>query len=372
MKAHLIHFYRFLITGLILILFQGKPALLAGEDLKTENINAKTNWTVLPFFFYSPETSLALGGGGGVFFRPSIAEKSDRPSSFRFFAYYTLKKQWQFEFTPEIYFKGGIYRIEGNLFLNRFVDKFYGIGNSTLLSDEEDYISKSFRYFIRFYRRMIGHFYLAIQHEYHHYRLTNTELGSLLGSGQIPGSLPADFSGISLFSFWDSRDNIMFPGKGSFHEASMGLFRKGLGSDFDCTIYNLNLRKYFPVFSSRVLALHVYLRFIDGNSPFQWYSYFGGESYLRGYYKGRYRDKQTVFIQMEYRTPLWKRLGAAVFGGVGEVMEKINHFSFDRLRASWGFGLRFNLIPEEHLNIRLDFGFGHDMSGFYVTVTEAF
>jgi outer membrane protein assembly factor BamA len=371
-KANYMHFCRFLITGLVLILLQGEFALLVGEEIKAEFEKNKTNWSVLPFFFYSPETSLAIGGGGGIFFRPFGAEISDRPSSFRFVAYYTLKKQWQFEFAPEIYFKDGIYRVEGNLFFNKFVDKFYGIGNNTLLSDEENYTSKSFRYFIRLYRKMIGYFYLAVQHEYHHYRLTDKEAGSLLESGLVSGSLPTDFSGISLFSFWDSRDNILFPEKGSFYEASVGLFRKGFGSDFDCIIYNLNLRKYFPVFTSRILALQLYLRFIEGDSPFQWYSYFGGESYMRGYYKGRYRDKQTAFVQVEYRTSLWKRLGAAVFCGVGEVMEKLSGFSFDRLRASWGIGLRFKLIPEEHLNLRFDLGFGHDMSGFYVTVTEAF
>jgi len=353
-------------------LLLGKIPLLWGEENKEEIEKNKTNWSVLPFFSYSPETSLAFGGGGGVFFRPFGAEISDRPSSLRFIAYYTLKKQWQFEIAPEIYFKDGIYRIEASLFFNKFVDKFYGIGNNTLLADEEDYISNSFRYFIRFYRRMINHFYLAVQHEYHHYKLTETEDGSMLESGQIPGSLPSNLSGISLFSFWDSRDNILFPKKGSFYEASIGFFRRGLGSDFNCTIYNLNLRNYLPIFSSHVIAVHAYMRCINGDAPFQWFSYFGGESYMRGYYKGRYRDKQTVFVQMEYRTPLWKRLGAAVFLGTGEVMENLSSFTFNGLRTSWGFGLRFNLIPEEHLNLRLDFGFGHDMSGFYVTVLEAF
>lgn len=372
MKIHFKRFLRFFSSGLILILLLGKIPLLLGEEIKTEIEKNKTNWSVLPFFFYSPETSLAIGGGGGVFFRPFDAEKSDRPSSLRFVGYYTLKKQWQFEFAPEIYFKDGIYRIEGNLFFNKFVDKFYGIGNNTLISDEEGFTSKTFRYFIRFYRKMFETFYLALQHEYHSYRLTETETGRLLGSGLIPGSLPSHFSGISLFSFWDSRNNILFPEKGSFYEVSAGFFRKNLGSDYDCSIYNFNLRKYFPIFSSRVLAIQAYLRFINGEAPFQWYSYFGGESFMRGYYKGRYRDKHTVFFQIEYRTPVWKRIGAVVFAGMGEVMEKFCRFSLNGLRTSWGFGLRFNLIPEEHLNLRFDFGFGGDMSGFYITVLEAF
>lgn len=360
------------LSGLILIFFTGNFPLLAEEELKTEPNMNKTNWTVLPFFSYSPETSVAFGGGGGVFFRPFGAEITDRPSSLKFISYYTLKKMWQFEFEPEIYFKDGIYRLEGNLFFNKIVDKFYGIGNDTSLEDEENYTSKSFRYFVRFYRQIFKNFYLAVQHEYHHYRLTETEAGKMLGAGVIPGSESADFSGITLFSIWDSRDNILFPEKGSFHEVSIGLFRKNLGSDYDCSIYNFNLRKYFPIFFSSVFAMQAYLRFINGEAPFQWYSYFGGESFMRGYYKGRYRDKHTVFFQIEYRTPVWKRIGAVVFAGMGEVMDKFSRFSLNGLRTSWGFGVRFNLIPEEHLNLRLDFGFGDDMSGFYITVIEAF
>jgi hypothetical protein len=57
----------------------------------------------------------------------------------------------------------------------------------------------------------------------------------------------------------------------------------------------------------------------SGNVPYRMLPTLGGSKYLRGYYKGRFRDKNLILIQQECRMPLYKRLGIAVFGGVGEV-----------------------------------------------------
>jgi len=42
------------------------------------------------------------------------------------------------------------------------------------------------------------------------------------------------------------------------------------------------------------------------------------------------------------------------------------------MKPSVGTGLRIMIDKAERLNMRLDFGFGDDTSGFYLNVTEAF
>jgi hypothetical protein len=93
---------------------------------------------------------------------------------------------------------------------------------------------------------------------------------------------------------------------------------------------------------------------------------------MRGFYEGRYRDHDLVVVQAEHRLPLWRRFGWAGFAGLGDVASKISQFRSRDVKASAGFGLRYMLIPEEKMNLRLDFGFGKNTSGFYVTITEAF
>jgi hypothetical protein len=69
-----------------------------------------------------------------------------------------------------------------------------------------------------------------------------------------------------------------------------------------------------------------------------------------------------LVLQGEYRMPLWRRLGAAAFGGLGQL-------GLNRFKYSVGWGLRYNINPKERLNLRLDLGF---TSGTCVTIGEAF
>jgi len=47
-------------------------------------------------------------------------------------------------------------------------------------------------------------------------------------------------------------------------------------------------------------------------------------------------------MQAEYRRPLWWRLGAVVFGGVGDVYgESASEVTFGNLKYSYGLGLRY-------------------------------
>jgi hypothetical protein len=98
----------------------------------------------------------------------------------------------------------------------------------------------------------------------------------------------------------------------------------------------------------------------------------GGDTLMRGYYYGRYRDKNLAVLQAEYRMPVWKRLGLVGFAGVGDVAPAPGRFRLGSFKAAGGFGFRFLFDPKEKTSIRLDFGFGKDTSGMYITATEAF
>jgi hypothetical protein len=93
---------------------------------------------------------------------------------------------------------------------------------------------------------------------------------------------------------------------------------------------------------------------------------------MRGLYEGRYRDKNVIAAQLEYRLPMWRRFGAVAFAGLGEVAPKIGNFELKSFKHTAGLGLRYQLVPAEKINLRMDFGWSKDSSGFYVALTEAF
>lgn len=94
---------------------------------------------------------------------------------------------------------------------------------------------------------------------------------------------------------------------------------------------------------------------------------------MRGYYDGRYTDKNLLAFQAEYRFHLIGRFGMVVFSGVGRVGHTSNDvFSMKHLKPSLGTGLRYAIDKKEKLNLRLDFGVGDRSDGFYFNIIEAF
>ena len=94
---------------------------------------------------------------------------------------------------------------------------------------------------------------------------------------------------------------------------------------------------------------------------------------MRGYYRGRYRERNLIAMQAEYRMPLVGRLGAVFFGGYGEVAHELRGFELQRFKRSLGLGARFLFSRADQLHLRVDFGFGEEgFSGVYINVGEAF
>jgi len=361
-------FFSFLVIGIFIF----SPEIF-GQESKKDNDRQKTRGLLwLPVIFYTPETGLALGVGGMYYFRPSGTRLTTRPSNIGVFLVYTLKKQFMVDIAPDLYLKNEKYRLEGNIGFSKFVDKFYGIGNETSFDDEENFTSRIARIRIHFLKRLHPKLKFGFRYNFEHNKITEVEEDGKLKNKDILGSEGGTVSGLGLVMHWDTRDNVFSPSSGNYHQLSATLYRKTLGSDYDFTSYNLDLRRYVSLFSSHVLAFQGCVNFISGDPPFQALSLIGGDETMRGYYLGRYRDKNMIAVQMEYRLPLWKRIGLVGFVGYGDVAAKISHFDLKSFRYSVGLGLRYMLSPKERLNLRLDVGFGEGTAGVYFTASEAF
>ena len=117
-----------------------------------------------------------------------------------------------------------------------------------------------------------------------------------------------------------------------------------------------------------ILASRVFGRFSDGDVPFTDLSQYD----LRGYERGRYRDKMLLASEIELRQHLFGRFGAAAFAGLGQIAPAIDDFDGNRILWSAGFGLRFQLTEQNRMNYRTDLAWGRDGFEFYFSITEAF
>jgi hypothetical protein len=163
--------------------------------------------------------------------------------------------------------------------------------------------------------------------------------------------------------------------KGLFGEVSFLKYDRALGSKSNFQGVNVDIRSSHPTSVRNVLAWQVYGNFYHGNIPFNQLALMGGEMIMRGYYYGRYRDKNMIATQVEHR---WlpfgfnKRFGAVAFAGAAVVAPKITGFEAKYIRPSGGVGLRYLLFPKKDIFLRLDIGFTKEGPGFYLFTGEAF
>jgi len=334
----------------------------------------KSSFVVLPIVFYTPETKFAGGIGGLFAFRPRSANASDRPSSISFYAIITQLKQFQTKWEPSLYLSHEKYLISGNLTLERFPGKYWGIGNGTADSAEEDFTPRVISLEAAFQTKLFPKkpLYAGLTFVLENFKVMKTAPDQALASGKIPGSSGGTILGAGFILSWDSRDNVFFPRRGDYWQLTTYFNGKTLGGDFSYTSAKLNIRHYIPLFRSHILAFQGILQLARGNPPFNRYAALGGDMMMRGYYTGRFRDRALVAAQAEYRMPVWWRFGLVGFAGVGDVAPNLGAFGFGHLKSSMGFGIRFKIVPREGANLRVDFAWGKNTSGIYFTAGEAF
>ncbi|MEM8969493.1 MAG: BamA/TamA family outer membrane protein [Bacteroidota bacterium] len=362
-----------------LVLAQGSVFDLADKviDLFSGEIPRKPSkpplrWVVAPFAGYSPETSWQFGVGGKLLFPPTA--DSTRTSFIAMSLRYTLNNQ--IITTPEytVFSRREQFIHRGELAFRKFPQFYYGIGNASPESNEELFSYTELGVEHLTYRRVYKKLYAGLGFRYTEtYDLDLDPDGAL--SAEVPlGAEPYRSVGLDVGVMLDNRNNVLNTTSGILAEFRQRVHRKALGSDFDYSVGVLDVRNYWKPFARRndIVAVQLFGYFSQGETPFIELAALGGDMIMRGYYEGRYRDNNLLAGQAEYRCHIWKNLGAVGFVGIGDVARRFGEFSLSDIKPSVGAGLRYALIPEENLNIRLDFAVGQGTSNFYINIAEAF
>jgi hypothetical protein len=187
-------------------------------------------------------------------------------------------------------------------------------------------------------------------------------------------------SGVSLHLLRDTRDNPIYPHKGTYANIQVIPRFQFLGSDANWTSMVLDWRGYFrfPKNSANILAFWSY----------DWVTLSGHPPYLmlpstawdrtfntgRGYIQGRFRSTNMLDAEAEYRIQLTRNglFGMVIFGNL-ESFSNVNTWEFESAAPGGGIGLRLKLNKYSRTNISIDYGWGRQGShGFFVNLGEAF
>jgi outer membrane protein assembly factor BamA len=357
------------VVAFVAVAVLGQSLTAQGEADATR----RSRINVYPFAFYTPETGLALGGGGVLTYYAG-EEASLRPSNVTVAAYYSTINQYSVAVMPRTYFGDNRWLASAELSASRIVDKYWGIGNETPELDSASYVANRGRALLELQMPLpLSRVHRwGLLYDIEGTGIADRRSNPLLEDTTLVGYDGGLLSGIGAIMAWDSRDHVFFPTRGMFHQVRSTFFPPFLGSAYGFTSHEVDLRWYFPLRSDMVIALQTFGEFTTGDVPFYRLAALGGEDRMRGYYEGRYRDKDFVSVQVEYRTHVWWRFGAVAFVGTGEVMPRLADFRFGELHISGGGGVRFTFNEAERVNLRVDMGFGQGTSGLYFGIEEAF
>lgn len=363
----------------LLLIFLSMP-LAASSPSATESTSPPdstlSSFSLFPFAFSTPETG--LGGGGGLVHTRRVTGDSTltRSNSIQFFGFYTAKNQSAAILSSEFYLAEQKLLFESVVKFGKMPSLYYGIGNKTELTAEEEYTQESTALQLTPRYRIVPGLRLGAT-----LILRKDNLYAMKSDGLLATRRPDGFAaGVSnawgpLLS-WDTRDNTYYPHGGHYCAIETRFFGTALNSDYTFTRYEADLRKYIQLWPDHYLALQGYLSAFDGNVPFYDLAQLG--NILRGIYQSRFSDRALTAAQMEYRfpLPLWydwlADFRGSLFVGTGQVAPKLSQMTGKALKTTAGCGLRYALDRRERIHLRFDIGVGSDGAEIYFQFMEAF
>ncbi len=331
---------------------------------------------VLPLIYYSPDTRFGAGALGVYYFHlkneHSDQKDSTRLSYVKLLADYTQNRQTDVWSSWNVFLKNEAYLLKGEFRFRNFPDRYYGVGNTTSDDQMERYEYNLLAFKFLALKKIIPHMFLGLDFQVVQEYGLKREPDGELDQGTITGYDGGLGVGVGGVFTWDARDNVVNASRGFLLEISSYVDHPFIGSDFKFNNYNITYNRYFKVGEQQVFATNLVGNFNTGDVPFLDMARAGGEEILRGYAKNRYRDKNFIGGQVEYRFPVWWRFGAVAFAGLGDVFDSPSEVTMSTLKYSFGGGMRFLVSKREGINVRIDYGFGRDSQAFYISLTEAF
>jgi hypothetical protein len=344
-----------------------------------KDTSKRGSFVVLPVFTSAPETGVEVGGAGLYSFYTDTVNRETRVSNIYTYATITAKGQNRLNLSTSYWAPKNKHHYTAGINYVNFPADFYGIGNNTRKADAETVGEKRYRLNLAAEKLVAKNLYIglvggALSYDYKATTTTGIFTTSSLVEDRTGGSYV--YVGPSLI--FDNRNNNTYTTKGmvvsAYFNAMQGVFGN---NSYQGGFFNIELSKFISLNRHFVLGFDMQQQsLVGGRSPFYLMPRLGNDEIMRGYYGGRYRDRNFIAAQTELRYRISERFGLVGFVGTGQVFNST--FKFDELKPNYGGGVRYFFDIEKGLSVRLDYGLGQQVpgekrqGGFYIGLGQAF
>jgi len=355
---------------------QGFISRTIGGFIHDTSQAGEPRFLIYPTIAYSPETSLEIGFSS-LYVYYANRDTVNRLSEISAFTFFTLRNQYGFWLDNALYSDQDKIFLLGKLRIQSFPLFYYGIGQGTPKHYQARVDANQIWVKERLLRKISKNLFLGLELDFQRLSRVDFVRNKQFSTIELPvGSQGSTNFGVGMGVVYDNRHNVLNVRKGFFSEVGFLHYNKAL-SGFRFNNFTSDTRLYRPLGKRNVIAMQLLGQFNTGNIPFNQLALMGGESMMRGYYTGRFRDNNQIAAQTEIRflpLPLGfsKRIGAAVFGAAATTFPSVKDMFASRLIFSGGAGLRFLIFPKKDIYTRVDYAFTREGGGLYIFVGEAF
>ncbi len=319
--------------------------------------------------FYDTTTSFAVGGGISAKYRWDDSDLEIRKSTMSLMAKVSVKGMVALDFSGMNYMLHDKVRWNYLLKVSNEPMDFWGIGYDMGEDDANKGSYDKFKLQFKpdFMWRLAPNLYAG---GVMHINYTNTRNfeNEWAINGQDANIIATGFGVVLQY---DSRDYPTAAYRGHYVRAEQLFYPTHLNtSGFIST--DITYSTYHQVWRSCTLAMEWHSLFnYGGEVPWTMLAQVAeNSSRMRGYYEGRYRDRNIMEAQVELRQRLPKRFGVVVFAGAANVFDDFDQIDMSHTLPNYGVGLRWEF--KQRVNLRLDVGMTKDDPGVVFNINEAF
>jgi len=337
------------------------------DDSNKSHPDKKIDFTFLGGPSYSPSTSVQLAVIAAGLYR-TRRDTLTPESNLSIFAQGSVTGLYRVGIFGNHFSPGDKFRINYHVDFAHFPLKFWGIGydNASVKSNEINYTELQAVLWGEFLWCLPHDMFLGPTIDFNYGKATKADCIDLW-EGE---DLRMTNYGLGFVFTYDTRDYATNASKGWNITFKQKFYPRFLGNDYAFSSSELTVGWYKKFWESGTMAFQAHGCSTYGNTPWTMLPTVDASNGIRGYYEGRYRNKNEADAVVELRQHVWRRNGIVVWCGVGAVFDKLKELTARRLLPSCGIGYRWEF--KKKVNVRIDFGIGKHSTAFALGLHETF
>lgn len=341
------------------------------RDSNKQKPNKKIDFGFIPGPNYSSTTGLGLGLLGTATYSADRSDPTLPRSNASVYSNMTTAGFFVVGLRGNHIFPHENFQLDYKVNLSTFSTSYWGMGYANADNDdnETDYRRNRINAMARFMVKLAPNTYIG---PFVNYRVTQArgvnEDFSYLWQGQDK-TIHTYTAGLSFT--YDSRDFMLNASKGVFVQIDQTFTPRCFGNGkYNFSTTEAIFATYGKLWKGAILAGELHGQFNYGHTPWSQLATVGSNDRMRGYYEGRYNDKNVIEGQLELRQHIKGRNGVVAWVALANAFPDFKNIAWRYTLPNAGVGYRWEF--KKRINIRVDYGFTRNGGGFIFNINEAF